>query len=55
MLGIDEADPDMSDREFEALAAKVDEYLQVITDRFAADHAERLMASGRPISSVIDS
>jgi hypothetical protein len=33
MLGIDDVDPDMSDEEFEALAAKVDEYLQVINDR----------------------
>lgn len=33
MLGIDEADPNMSDREFEILAARVEEYLQVINDR----------------------
>ena len=33
MLGVDDVDADMSDDEFEALAAKVDEYLQVINDR----------------------
>ena len=32
-LGIERVEPDMSDREFEALAAKVDNYLQVINDR----------------------
>jgi hypothetical protein len=32
-LGIEPVEPDMSDREFEALVAKVDAYLQVINDR----------------------
>ena len=33
MLDIEDADPDMSDEAFEELAAKVDEYLEVINDR----------------------
>ena len=32
-LKIDDAEPDMNDREFEALAEKVDAYLQTINDR----------------------
>jgi hypothetical protein len=32
-LKIDDVEADMSDREFEALAGKVDQYLQVINDR----------------------
>jgi hypothetical protein len=32
-LDIDEMEPDMSDREFEALAGKVGEYLQIVNDR----------------------
>ena len=32
-IGMDEVDVDMSDREFARLAARVDEYLQVIDDR----------------------
>ena len=32
-LGIEPVEPDLSDREVEALAAKVDDYLQVINDR----------------------
>jgi TPR repeat protein len=33
VLQIDHLDPDINDREFEALAAQVDDYLQVINDR----------------------
>ena len=32
-LGIDDVDPDMSDEEFEALAAQVDQYLRDVHDR----------------------
>lgn len=32
-LAVDDAEPDMNDREFEKLAARIDEYLQIIDDR----------------------